>query len=152
MRWHVVADPATLAREVAALILMQADAAIAECGEFRIALAGGSTPEAVYRLLGDASAHWSGWRIFFGDERCLPPQDPARNSVMAARIWLDRVPIPPANIHAIPAELGPERAAEQIDARIVAQQMNLTEDIPYEYLSTVSFAAFAISSLSHSPR
>jgi 6-phosphogluconolactonase len=111
VRWHVVADPATLAREVAALILAQADAAITECGEFRIALAGGSTPEAVYRLLGNAAARWSGWRIFFGDERCLPPQDPERNSVMAARSWLDRVPIPPANIHPIPAELGPEAGA-----------------------------------------
>lgn len=111
VRWHVVADPAALAREVAALILAQAEAAIDARGEFRIALAGGSTPGAVYRLLGSAAARWSGWRIFFGDERCLPPLDPGRNSVMAARSWLDRVPVPPAAIHAIPAELGPEAAA-----------------------------------------
>lgn len=111
VRWHVVADPAALAREVAALILAQAETAIGEHGEFRIALAGGSTPEAVYCLLGNAAAGWSDWRIYFGDERCLPPQDPERNSVMAMRSWLERVPIPASGIHVIPAELGPEAAA-----------------------------------------
>jgi 6-phosphogluconolactonase len=111
VRWHVLADTATLVREVAALILALADAAIAGHGEFRIVLAGGTTPGAVYERLGNAAAHWSGWRIFFGDERCLPPGHPQRNSVMAARRWLDRVPVPRDHIHVIPAELGPEAAA-----------------------------------------
>jgi 6-phosphogluconolactonase len=111
VRWHVVPDATVLARDVAALILAQADAAIAERGEFRIVLAGGRTPAAIYELLGAAAAHWSGWRIFYGDERCLPPDHPERNSLMAARRWLDRVPVPRENIHVIPAELGPEPAA-----------------------------------------
>lgn len=74
-------------------------------------LAGGNTPREIYRALGAARADWSAWNVYFGDERCLPPDDPARNSRMAARAWLDSVPIPAVQVHAIPAESGALRAA-----------------------------------------
>jgi 6-phosphogluconolactonase len=51
------------------------------------------------------------WHVFFGDERCLPADDPERNSLAARRAWLDRVSIPPDNIYPINAELGAETAA-----------------------------------------
>jgi 6-phosphogluconolactonase len=65
----------------------------------------------VYALLRESAADWASWQVYFGDERCLPPQNPERNSRMAACAWLDHVAIPPGRIHPIPAELGAEAAA-----------------------------------------
>jgi 6-phosphogluconolactonase len=110
-RWHVIPDSAALTRVVTRHILATAGRAIAGHGEFRVVLAGGATPAAVYRQLADAAADWSCWQIYFGDERCLPAAHPDRNSVMARRSWLDRVPVPAGNVHAIPAENGAVVAA-----------------------------------------
>lgn len=110
-RWHRMADPDALVRAVVQRILARAQAAIAEHAVFRIVLAGGTTPQAVYRALADAPADWARWQVYFGDERCLPVDDPQRNSVMAMQNWLGRVAIPDTNVHPIPAELGAETAA-----------------------------------------
>jgi 6-phosphogluconolactonase len=120
IRAQVLLDSATVAREAAARILAAAEQAIAERGEFKLVLAGGSTPQAAYRLLADADAQWQKWHIYFGDERCLPAADHERNSRMASEAWLDHVPIPRAQIHLIAAEQGPEQAARAYDALIAA--------------------------------
>lgn len=112
-RWHRMPDTATLVRAVMQRVLDRAQAAIAARAVFRIVLAGGSTPQAVYRGLADTATDWSRWQVYFGDERCLPINDPERNSVMATQSWLGRVSIPGSNIHTIPAELGPETAASR---------------------------------------
>ena len=112
-RWHRMPDPAALVHAVVHRILERARAAVADHAVFRIVLAGGSTPQAVYRELAAVAADWSCWQIYFGDERCLPVADPQRNSVMATQSWLGRVAIPGGNIHPIPAELGPETAADR---------------------------------------
>jgi 6-phosphogluconolactonase len=110
-RWHVLPDSAALTRAVTRHILATAARAISGHGEFRMVLAGGTTPAAVYRQLADAAADWSCWQIYFGDERCLPADHPERNSVMARRSWLDRVPVPSGNVHTIPAGSGAAAAA-----------------------------------------
>ena len=110
-RWHRMPNTAALVRAVAGRVLELAHVAIEERGVFQIVLAGGTTPQAVYRALVTASTDWSCWQVFFGDERCLPADHPERNSVMATQGWLGRVPIPDANIHPIQAELGAEAAA-----------------------------------------
>jgi 6-phosphogluconolactonase len=109
--WQVFADAGQIAARAAALIVDSAGAAIAARGLFRIALAGGRTPLAVYTRLATAPASWSRWQVYFGDERCLPAGDPGRNDTEARRVWLDHVPIPAANVHAIHAEHGAEQAA-----------------------------------------
>ena len=113
VRWHVLMDQDAVAQETAYRALRAAETAIAERGIFRIVLAGGRTPERTYRLLAEAEADWVNWDVYFGDERCLPPGDSERNSVMAAQTWLDHVPIPSYRIHPIPVELGAEQAAMQ---------------------------------------
>lgn len=118
-RWHPMPNTAVLARVVAGRITEQAQAAIQERGVFKIVLAGGMTPQAVYRELAAVRTDWSCWRVYYGDERCLPADDPERNSVMATRSWLGRVPIPLAHIHPIEAELGAEVAAARY-ARVIA--------------------------------
>lgn len=110
-RWHILADTDALEQDATARILHAAQQAIARAGAFHLVLAGGNTPRRVYRALARSSVDWPHWHVWFGDERCLPPQDPERNSRMAADAWLDQVPIPPAQIHPIPAELGAVAAA-----------------------------------------
>jgi len=110
-RWHVVADADALEAAATSRILKAAHAAIARAGAFHLVLAGGGTPRRIYRALSRHTADWPNWHIYFGDERCLPPDDAERNSRMAADAWLDHVPIPPTQIHPIPAELGPVATA-----------------------------------------
>lgn len=118
--WHVFDNPDAVAAEAAKRILESASKSIAERGVFRIVLAGGSTPEAAYRLLVDADTDWSCWEVYFGDERCLPVDDPDRNSVMADNTFLNAVPIPPASIYPISSEKGAEEAAEEYTAIVKA--------------------------------
>ncbi|MGH8116484.1 MAG: 6-phosphogluconolactonase [Rhodanobacteraceae bacterium] len=111
VRWHEFDDTATLQAGALARVLAAAGTAIAQHGAFDIVLAGGNTPRKLYRALRGASADWRRWHAWFGDERCAAPDDPERNSRMARDEWLDHVPIPAANVHAIPAELGAREAA-----------------------------------------
>jgi len=122
VRWHVFADTGVLARTAAERIARSAGEAITRGGSFRIVLAGGGTPEAVYQRLAGLDTDWTRWRIYFGDERCVPANHAGRNSVMAARSWLDRVPIPADNIYPIPAEAGAELAARSY-ANVVRDAM-----------------------------
>jgi len=111
LRWHGVADTAALQQTAYQWIVDASARAIAARGCFVIVLAGGNTPRGVYALLRDAATDWSCWEIWFGDERCAPPNDQERNSVMACDAWLAHVAIPQDRIHIIPAELGAEPAA-----------------------------------------
>jgi len=111
MRWHVVTKADWLAAALA-WVNQAATAALAARGEFHLVLAGGSTPGKLYQALASQKQNWASWHIWFGDERCLPKDDPQRNSRMAALAWFDRVAIPAGNIHIIPAERGAEAAAK----------------------------------------
>jgi 6-phosphogluconolactonase len=110
-RWHVFPDDASLVANAQARVLAAAADAIAQHGAFDVVLAGGNTPRKLYRALRSALADWTRWHVWFGDERCAPPGDPARNSRMARDEWLDHVAIPAANVHAVPAEAGAREAA-----------------------------------------
>jgi 6-phosphogluconolactonase len=110
-RWHHLQTAEDVAAAACQHILNAADIAISERGKFKLVLAGGSTPEKVYRLLAGSDADWGNWLIYYGDERCLPADHQDRNSLMATQVLLDKVGIPEQQIFTIPAELGPELAA-----------------------------------------
>ena len=95
-----------------ALCEVAADA-IRTRGAFHLVLAGGRTPQALYRELAKRHAGDAHWHIWYGDERCLPRDDPARNSHMAETAWLADSEIPLQNRQPIPAELGAISAAER---------------------------------------
>jgi 6-phosphogluconolactonase len=111
-RWHILETADQVAQTACQHILETARQAIAEQGKFQLVLAGGSTPEKVYHLLAQADADWQRWYIYYGDERCLPVAHKDRNSIMAAQAFLEKVAIPTSQIFTIPAELGPEKAAQ----------------------------------------
>ena len=112
-RWHAVANEHTLRQQALTMILARAARAIRERGQFHFVLAGGNTPREVYRQLSSAQMDWSAWHVYFGDERCLPPDDPARNSHLAAEVWLNHVAIPASQVHPIPGELGAVHACQR---------------------------------------
>ena len=121
-RWHILETAGQVALAACQQILESAEHAIAEHGTFKLVLAGGSTPEKVYRLLAQADADWSKWFIYYGDERCLPTDHADRNSLMATQAFLEKVAIPDSQIFSIPAELGPEQAAKKYQ-QIVANAL-----------------------------
>lgn len=112
LRWRLYPDAEQLAEALAAAIAIRAEQCLSLRRRYSIVLTGGETPRALYAQLAGIDTDWSGWHIFFGDERCVPSGSAERIDAMARRIWLDRVAIPRAQIHPIPGELGPERAAE----------------------------------------
>lgn len=109
--WHLYPSAQELLERAEQAIVRIADQAIAAHGAFHIVLAGGNTPRALYQKLRGIKTEWHDWHIYFGDERCLPPEHAERNSLMAYETWLSHVEIPAAQIHPIPAELGPEQGA-----------------------------------------
>jgi len=119
-RWHILETADQVAQAAYQQILDAAEQAIADHGSFKLVLAGGGTPEKVYRLLAQADADWARWFIYYGDERCLPADHADRNSLMAASVFLEKVAIPEAQIFTIPAELGPEPAAQQYQQIVAA--------------------------------
>lgn len=78
---------------------------------FSVALSGGSTPRAMLALLkSDAwrsRVDWAAIEFFWSDERAVPPDDPQSNFGMAKSALLDHVPVPPEQIHRMPAEQTP---------------------------------------------
>jgi 6-phosphogluconolactonase len=118
VRWHGMTDTQSLQAAALRRILDAATRAIESRGRFHIVLSGGQTPRGVYRMLRSQTIDWSDWHIYFGDERGAPREDTERNSHMAAEEWLDHVPIPAAQVHMIPTELGVRRAAAAYAAEL----------------------------------
>lgn len=106
--WRVYRDRESLL-EAALEIIRQCEAGSGDA--FSIVLAGGQTPLELYRRLARLPMQWAKWRVYLGDERCLPPRHADRNSVQARLALLDHVPIPAEHVHVPPAELGPAVAA-----------------------------------------
>jgi 6-phosphogluconolactonase len=118
----VYADLESLSQAAAALVVTQANLAVAARGRFSLALAGGSTPRRTYELLAQPrfleQAPWDRMHVFWGDERCVPLDDPRSNARMAREAWLEHAPIPPNQIHPLNCAPGPAAAARQYEARL----------------------------------
>ncbi|MEW6403226.1 MAG: 6-phosphogluconolactonase [Chloroflexota bacterium] len=112
-------DLTSLSRAAADLFTETVRQSISERGRFLVALSGGSTPMDTYRLLVHQAIDWEHVHVFWGDERCVPLDDPGSSYGQARKTWLDLVPIPEQNIHRIKADpsttsgqrLGPAAAA-----------------------------------------
>ncbi len=88
---------ADLVEAAAAHVRAAAAAAIGARGRFRIALAGGSTPRALYPRLVDG-VDWTRTTVFFGDERAVGPEDPQSNYRMARETLLGPAGVPSGNV------------------------------------------------------
>jgi 6-phosphogluconolactonase len=115
-------DADELARKAAEQFVSLAGAAIARSGRFTVALSGGSTPRALYLLLGSADYReridWRRVHLFWGDERCVPPDHAESNYRMVQEALLPRVSIPPENIHRMAGEKEPRVAANEYEEEL----------------------------------
>lgn len=106
-----------LAKKAVELITTAAVNAVEKRGRFSAALAGGSTPRATYQLLAlptqKPQIPWQHVHLFWGDERCVPPDDNQSNYLMVKNSLLDHVELPQQNIHRMAGELKPQEAAEK---------------------------------------
>lgn len=116
-RAFVHADAEALARAAAQEVGRAAREAIEFRGRFDLALAGGSTPKRMYQLL-DAALPWSRIHLWFGDERCVPPEHTDSNYRMVRETLLDRIAIPAANVHRMKGEDEPAIAARAYEAEL----------------------------------
>jgi 6-phosphogluconolactonase len=83
-----------------------------------LVLTGGTTPQRCYELLAEMDLEWGRVTILFGDERCVPPDHPESNYLMAKQTLLDKVM--PATVHRMPAELGPDEGAAEYEKVVAA--------------------------------
>lgn len=106
---RILEDGAAVAKTAAELVVAAAQAAVGAGRVFTMALAGGSTPKALYRLLsGDealrAAMPWDKMQVFFGDERHVPPDHADSNFRMASEALLARAPLAPGQVVRIKGE------------------------------------------------
>ncbi len=92
-----------------------ANAAILARGQFRVALSGGSTPQAIYQKLTSSYADQVDWErvhLFWSDERAVPPEHPDSNYHMAMEVGFANMGIPPSQIHRMVGEKDPQAGAQ----------------------------------------
>lgn len=124
----VVVEPDAFASSAARRLGLEIRSVLESEERCSIALAGGSTPRPVYRRLADelpGCEHWSRIDVFFGDERCVPPDDPASNYRTAREALLDRVPIAPAQVHRMEGERADRDAAARAYEAILPVRLDL---------------------------
>jgi 6-phosphogluconolactonase len=113
---EVLPDSAALARHVAEWMTA---AALAANGPLRVSLSGGSTPKALYGLLASDEFRdrfpWRRVSWYWGDERFVPYDHPESNYRMTREAMLAKAPVPPENIHSVPADGTPEDAARRYE-------------------------------------
>ena len=112
---RIFKDLEELSRVAANLFTEQAAQSITERNRFLVALNGGTTPTRLFQLLASEEREkvdWSKVHVFWGDERCVPPEDPGSNYEQARDVLLSHVPIPKPNVHRIQGELGPAEASK----------------------------------------
>jgi 6-phosphogluconolactonase len=112
---RVLPTPVALADAAADLFAETAREAVHERGRFAVALAGGSTPEPVYRRLAAAPLRervaWGGVHLFWGDERCVPLDDEHSNYRMVREALLEHLGLPEDRVHPIRCDRDPEAGA-----------------------------------------
>ena len=113
---QVLENTTALAHAAADRFVAASQEAIEKRGRFMVALSGGTTPQETYGRLADPSlatkVSWRNVQLFWGDERCVPPDHPDSNYRMVRKTLIQKVPIPQTNVHRIQGELDPDLAAE----------------------------------------
>ena len=83
-----------------------------------IVLTGGSTPRRAYEIAAELEPDWSRVELWWGDERCVPPDDERSNYAMAKAALLDRLEGAPASVHRMKGELGRADGAAEYEREL----------------------------------
>jgi 6-phosphogluconolactonase len=118
--------------DVELIVLDDAQAASRRAGQLlaeiargggHVALSGGKSPELAHETAAELLRDWSGVELWWGDERCVPPDDERSNFGMAKRTLLDKIDGQPRAVHRVRGELTPERAADDYDAELAGVRL-----------------------------
>jgi 6-phosphogluconolactonase len=122
----VASQPVELARQAAGWLDLEVSNSIAERGSCALGVAGGRTPDPVYRELASGSSiDWQQVDVFFGDERAVPPDHPDSNYRMVHLALLSRVPIPAAQVHRMEAERADRETAAREYERALPPRLDV---------------------------
>lgn len=122
--YQVFPSAAEMAAASARLFASRVEHAVNDRGLARLAISGGSTPHAAFKLLADpagpflATIPWDKLQLFWVDERCVPPDHPESNYGVCRDLLLSKVPIPEANVFRMEGELPPEEAASRYESTL----------------------------------
>ena len=130
---RVFQSSAELVEELAEHIVECAKRSAAAGEMFSLFLSGGSTPKALHAALaGDDyrdQIDWRGVELFFGDERCVPPDSELSNYKMALDTLISRVPIPRDNVYRMKGEIDPQQAAKEYGQMLKEKFMDGGPDV-----------------------
>lgn len=115
-----------LSRFAAEAFVKLANKALAEHGHFLVSLSGGGTPMKLYEQLAHEQLDWSRVHFFWGDERCVPVDDPGNTYGQTKKILFDKIGT--TNIHRIESDLTPDSAA-----KAYAQTLSGFADAPFDF-------------------
>ena len=121
---HIFPDVNSLSRAAGQEIIRLGVAAHQERGRFRLVLNGGGTPQRLFEVLGSPpnskAPFWPDTHLYWGDERCVRPDESGSNYYQIKRTMLNALSIPAGQIHRIKGEAGPEPAAREYAALLKA--------------------------------
>jgi 6-phosphogluconolactonase len=117
---HVFPDARELAEACAHRIFGLLNEALSGRDTATLAISGGHTPKLLFEAIAAQPFEWKRVHLFWVDERCVPPDDPASNYKLAMDHLISRVPIPERNLHRIIGEIAPEEAAARYTKEIRA--------------------------------
>jgi 6-phosphogluconolactonase len=90
-----------------------------------IVLTGGGSVGRAYERAASRAPDWSRVEVWWGDERCVPPDDERSNYRLAQETLLGRLSVAPREVHRIRGELAPDEAAGELDAALGGAELDL---------------------------
>jgi len=129
----IFADNPTVAASFAADFCQWVKDQPADKTKLTVALSGGSTPKLLFQELAKNFADkidWSRVHFFWGDERCVPPDDAESNYGMTKELLLDQIDIPAANIHRVLGESSPAEERVRCEQEIREHVSSTEADVP----------------------
>lgn len=130
---HIFEDPARTAHAVAMRIINGVNKKKKSGDEpFNLALSGGSTPNILFELLAGelkSKLDWSAIRLFWVDERCVPPTDKESNYGVAKKLMISKVPIAPENVFRMKGEVNPAEEAARYRT-LLAEKLPKANGLP----------------------
>jgi 6-phosphogluconolactonase len=118
VRWYTSPDPPSAAEACAHHVISVLDEVLAGREFATFAVSGGSTPRFLFQKLAATRFAWDRVHIFWVDERCVPPTDPASNYKLTEENLIRPAHIPHRNVHRIVGEIAPKTAADRYAAEI----------------------------------
>ncbi len=142
-----------LNRKCAELLVAYALEAIDLRGGFSLVLSGGSTPESLYELLAtpgiSRQIDWGKVHFFWGDERCVPPEQQASNFKMADRALLSMIPVHKSQVHRMKGELEPKAGAVDYEKVIINSQLLWGHPSPKENMPIFDLVLLGLGNDGH---